>query len=252
MKSLWQVLRGIFIAMASLLLILGGLSLSMAESKMNNAPVPSDTVLVLPTSTFTLRPTFTSTPSSTLGLETPTDTETPTPTLPPPPTNCPPPAGWVGIIVNSGETLPVLATRYRSSVTALRQANCLLTDVLTPGAILYVPPLPTNTRIPCGPPSGWTLMIVQPGDTLYRLSQAFGVTVPELQRANCMGSSTLLHVGQSLYVPPWATRTPSPTLEGFPPSTYVPTDTFFETFTETPTDTSPFIPSETPTDTPTS
>ena len=101
--------------------------------------------------------------------------------------------------------------RYHTGVAELQQANCLQAAELMPGSVIYVPPLPTQTPLPCGRPYGWIVYIIRPGDTLYHLSQAYGVSVASLQTANCMGSSTLLHVGDKLYVPPWATRTPSPT-----------------------------------------
>ncbi len=182
-------------------------------------------------------------------------TATATPTPPPTPTNCPPPSGWVAYVVQPGDTLAILSTRYRISSTTLKQANCLLKSELKAGSIIYVPPLPTQTRIPCGPPRGWIAFIVQPGDTLYRLSQAYGITVADLQRANCMGSTTLLQVGKTIYVPPWAPHTPTPVFPGGDTPTYVPTDTLSnftppdtptETSTEVPPNTETPLPSETP------
>ena len=64
---------------------------------------------------------------------------------------------------------------------------------MLPGSGIYVPPpptLPARTRVSCGAPSGWVIYYVQMGDTLYRLSVAYGITVADLQRANCMGGST--------------------------------------------------------------
>jgi len=245
MKNLWHVLRGLLIALASVGLLFGGLSLSLAENHVTIPPTPTPPPTLsatLPaTATPTLKPfvtaadTFTSLPP------------TSTPTPPPPPTNCPPPSGWVAYVVKTGDTLALLARRYGVSIDSLKQGNCLVTNELTPGAILYVPPSPTQTRVPCGPPSGWILTSVQPGDTLFRLSQAYGITVTQLQSANCMGNSTFLRVGQSLYVPPWAPHTPSPTFPGMDTPTYVPTDTFSEF---TPTDTIFIIPSDTPSETP--
>jgi LysM repeat protein len=119
-----------------------------------------------------------------------------------PPANCPPPAGWSVYFVQPGETLDSIATRYGISSAKLQTANCLITTELIPGVVIYVPPMPTQTPLPCGAPHSWIVYTVRPGDTLYRLSIAYGITVAELQRANCLGSSTLLHTGQLLYVPP--------------------------------------------------
>jgi LysM repeat protein len=227
MRAARQVLLGLFIALASLGLIIGGFSLSLIEGG-PAAPAP-----VSPGPSATWMP-FTP-------LAGPTGTPAATSTLPPTPVNCPPPLGWVPYLVQPGDTLDLLAWRYNVTAGEISAANCLLTDTLVPGSLLYLPPSPPATPIPCGPPRGWVIHYVQFGDTLYRLSQAYGITVADLQQANCLGSSTLIRVGQALYVPPWATRTPSPTFPG--PTTDSPTPS--ETPTPTPSATP--VPSESPT-----
>jgi LysM repeat protein len=250
MIRLRQALLGIFIALASIGLILGGFSLSLAEE--NGITQPTATQTLMPTLSPTLPPLTVATDSPTVSpslTSTLAFTFTPTWTssMSPSPTNCPPRAGWISYIVQSGDTLPKIATRYRSSVAELQQANCLLTVEVLPGMLIYVPPLPTQTPISCGRPSGWVVYIVQPGDTLYRLSVAFGIGVGDLQQANCMGNSTLLRVGQTLYVPPWATRTPSPTFLVFPTYTPIPTNTpEYGLDTDTPTEFPTSEPTEPP------
>jgi LysM repeat protein len=272
MRNWQQLIRGILVALAAIGFVLGGFSLSLAEGDVN-----------LPAPSATLPPPATSTDTPPAPLTPPAESPTPLPptltwtatwtvTLPPPPTNCPPPAGWVPYIVQPGDTLEALATSSHISTAELSQANCLLTSSLLPGVVLYMPPVPTQTPIPCGPPAGWVIYIVRPGDTLYHLSQAYGVSVAELQRANCMGQSTLLHTGQKLYVPPGPTRTstltptrsatltptrsptrstlsPSPATGTASPSTSSPTPSFTPTPTYTPT--SSLSPRATETPTPT-
>lgn len=135
-----------------------------------------------------------------------------------------------------------LAHIYQLTPEALAQANCLMTTSLFPGVILYVPPIPTKTSIPCGSPAGWVKYIVNPDDTLYRLSLSYGITVKELQLANCMGASTLLVVGKAIYVPPWiptlSTSTPTTTptmMPSYTPSPVYRTETITPTFTPSPT-----------------
>jgi hypothetical protein len=104
------------------------------------------------------------------------------------------------------------------------------------------------TVIPCGPPAGWVRAhIVQPGDNLYRIALSYGVTYPQLQRANCMGSSTTIYAGQRLWVPNIPTRTPQPgvtNVPSFPTDTPTPTPTTLQPAdTPTPTD----LPTATPT-----
>ena len=98
--------------------------------------------------------------------------------------------------------------------------------------------VPIQTQIPCGSPNNWVVYIVRAGDTLSRLSQVYGVSIAELQRANCLGTSTVLHTGQILYVPFVATFAPSATLPFVIPTI---------TLTDTPV---PIPPSDTPTEPP--
>jgi hypothetical protein len=133
-----------------------------------------------------------------------------------------------------------------------------LTTDLFPGTVIYVPPASTQTSWLCGRPSGWIVYIVQPGDTLYRLSLAFGVSVAQLQQANCITDPNNLPTGLKLYVPPWA-ATPWPTIPavdtpitwptntpetGVPSETPVPTETLYPTDIPYPTDTP--IPTDIP------
>lgn len=201
MNTLKQGLTGVLIALFSLAIVVGGAALSLSETGGRARPRP-----------------ITATPTASPGLPALTIVSptlpppSPTVTIPPLPTTCPPPAGWLRYTVRAGDTLERLAALYQVSPETLAQANCLVTTTLLPGSLLYLPPRPTRTPIPCGPPAGWTVYVVQPGDTLYRISQAYGIKPSELQFANCLGGSTLIRVGQKLYVPPWATRTPTFTL----------------------------------------
>jgi len=240
---------GVLIALASIGLLLGGFSLSLAEGNsmatatLSSTPTPTPTLM--PTSSPTwqpLPPSISTTPS----LDSPTSLPTWTPSLtltpPAPPTNCPPPLGWLVYFVQPGETLDNIASRYRISTPILQGANCLVTKELLPGVVIYVPPMRTQTPLPCGAPYSWTVYSVQPGDTLYRLSQTYGTTVAELQRANCLGASTLLHTGQVLYVPYSAPPPASPTASGLvvPAGTQAP---------GLPSNTPPIISTQQPTDT---
>jgi len=259
MESLRQVGSGLLFGLVCLAIVLGGFALSIAEGGMG--------ATVATSSVFTLAAPATSVPaiSPTLLLETLTQailpaTDTPASTLtatftpPPPPTNCPPPVGWVAIVVQIYDTLPGLAQTYRVSADAIRQANCLVSDQLVPGSFIYIPPLPTATPIPCGAPAGWVNYVVQPGDTLFSLSQKFRVSVATLQRANCLGSSTYIQGGQIIKVPnvptstPLKSATPSITVivieEETPTSTLTPSITLPAPTTEIPPTTP--VPSDTP------
>jgi LysM repeat protein len=125
--------------------------------------------------------------------------------------------------------------------------------------------IPLATETICAPPSGWVTYVVQPNDSLFNLGLKFGVTVADLQEANCMGASVVIYAGQRLYVPNVPTRIPpvSPTripTESASPTTPEPvsTETPFPTDTPQPTNTTnptntltpPPLPTDTfPTDT---
>ncbi|NLG98578.1 MAG: LysM peptidoglycan-binding domain-containing protein, partial [Chloroflexi bacterium] len=61
---------------------------------------------------------------------------------------------------------------------------------------------------------GWEPYVVNPTDSLFRLSVVFGVSVEALQVANCMGDSTVILPGQVIYVPSLPTETAGGIVEG--------------------------------------
>jgi LysM repeat protein len=210
MQALRQLGGGVIIAIISIVLVLGGISLSLAES----APV---LVLETPTPIPSLAQFF-MTPLTTpsIGISTETATITATlaiaPTQPPAqPTICTPPGGWVQIIVGAGDTIYSLAQRYKTSEDALKNGNCLTSVELQAGSVLYVPFVPTVVMLPCSPPATWVkTYIVQPGENLFRIALSYGLPYQQLQQGNCMGSSTTIYSGQRLWVPNRPTLTPRP------------------------------------------
>lgn len=218
MKALRQMGSGLIIGAVSLLLVIGGISLSLAEiSAPSLPPTPSP----IPT-TFAVE--FASPlPSPTQFVETFTETSTPTSTATltlAQPTSCVIPAGWVSITVRASDTLYSIAERYKTTADILDRNNCLNNIPPAAGAVLYVPPVPTVTVIPCGPPASWVRAhTVKAGENLFRISLLYRTSVAQLQRANCMGSSTIIHVGQVLWVPNVPTSTPGITVTSTPTRT---------------------------------
>ncbi len=247
MRGTNQVLMGILVAFLSAAIVLGSLLLSLVEGGQDLAlipshnPTPTPLLMTLPPGA----PTYT--PSVTPSL-TPTETAAP-------PANCNDvPPGWQAVVIQPDETLSTIAARYGISEQALRQGNCLATttDLLNPGSFIFVPaqaasptPLPpiptltlrpTRTTPPCGPPPGWTIYRVRPGDTLFGLSIRLGVSEQAIQAANCMGNKVNLYAGQPLWVPfipiapilppTWTRTLPPPTFTVTPlPPTWTPTRT---------------------------
>ena len=240
MQALRQLGAGVIVAIFSVILVIGGIFLSLAET----LPSPATPTLIPPTFPLSF-PTPTATVVTILPSETQTETVLPSETasvLPTAsqisvsPTSCTPPSGWIRITTATGETVYALAQRYKTSAESLSAANCLTAVEVPAGSALYVPPVPTVTIIPCGPPAGWVKnYIVQPGDTLFRIAVLYNITYPQLQRGNCMGSSTTIYTGQRLWVPNIPIRTPTPgvtIIPTFPSETSLPTLT-----TAPPTDT---------------
>jgi LysM repeat protein len=236
MQTLRQLGAGVIVAIFSVILVIGGIFLSLAE----NLPTAATPTLIPPTFPLSF-PTPTATIITTMPSETLTETVLPSETasgLPTAsqitlqPTSCTPPSGWIRVTVGTGDTVYSIAQRYKTSAENLSAANCLTAVEVPAGFTLYVPPVPTVTVIPCGPPAGWVKnYFVQPGDTLFRIALSYNITYPQLQRANCMGSSTIIYTGQRLWVPNIPTRTPIPGVTIIPT---FPTDTPLPTITTAP------------------
>jgi LysM repeat protein len=212
MQVVRQIGSGIFYGLVSVMLVIGGLSLALAESYTSPSPTSTASLPIVPQTSTSTQAGPTALPSS-----------TPSPTATPlPPTNCPPPAGWILISVQPYDTLESLAARFRVTPYQLAQANCLPTNNLEPGYNIYVPLPSTALPVSCGAPFGWArAYLVQPGDTLYHIAVSTGTTFSELQSANCL-FSTVITPGNLLWVPNVPIVTPMAIIPNFgmlPPAT---------------------------------
>ena len=249
MKALRQMGSGFIIGAISLILVIGGISLALAETA---APSSPPTPSPIPT-TFAVE--FAS-PLPTQIIPTATSTAVPTTVVNTPQAAvCNIPSAWILITVGTNDTLYSIAERYKTTADNLSAGNCLNSATVAAGSTLFVPPVPTVTVIPCGPPASWIKAYsVKAGDNLYRISLLYRTTVAQLQSANCMGSSTKINVGQVLWVPNVPTSTPAVTNTNTPvPATVTSTRTFTVTpdfSTLTPTSTFIVTSSSTPSITP--
>ncbi len=128
-------------------------------------------------------------------------------------------------IVQAGDTLFSIATKFGTTIAAVQKANQLADPnslavgqrLIIPGAAAQnaITPTPsargptptasssaqaTATRVPSTSAETETY-IVQSGDTLAQIAAQFGVTVAELQRINNIANPNLLSVGQRLIIP---------------------------------------------------
>jgi len=202
MNVLRNVFTGLITALASTVLVIGALSLALTEGYSFALPTLAP---ITQEASATFPPGATPAPVRLSPTAQPV-LVTPTPLAA---TACPAPQGWNPYIVQTGDTLRSLAARFQVSAADLKAANCLITQTLLPGTILYLPAMPptatatlipTWTPVPCGPPAGWVRYLIQPGDNLHRLSLLLGVSIPQLMNANCLTSTQIL-AGSYLWVP---------------------------------------------------
>ncbi len=265
MTSRRELISGLIAALLSIFLVFGSLLASFAE----NGTAVGLKQPELQTATPTV-PTRTPGGPSLTPSDLPTENRSPTIS---PTASCNYPSNWVAVLVSPGDTLESLAKDYDTTINEIIEANCLVIETITAGTVLYVPapkvsvtptktttPRPAPTRCP-GPPPGWVFYTVQAGDNLYAIGRAYGVSVLQLQNANCLGYNTTIRTGQLLRVPNVATRTPLPSPTGTQtpsatPTLLLPTQTASSTNISTATATGTVPPASatathTPTTTPT-
>ena len=264
MKPLKELLLGLLASLATTLIVLGALSISITEGMVfvptqqlsaTSNSLDFDLKTLLPEQTRTTKATET----NYLITATPPAFQT-----------CNYPKKWHPYTIEIGDTLKALAKQFGITQQELKDANCLLSDELVPGTDIYVPslkltatqkptqtsqPSKTSTRVPtgqsnqCGIPAGWIAYRIQPGENLFRIGLRYNVTAEELRRVNCLASSDRIFAGAIIYVPNVPTITPTYTRTSPPPTatpkpTKAPSST--RTFTATlPANTSTTVPSAT-------
>lgn len=116
--------------------------------------------------------------------------------------------GGVKHKVTSGQSLSVIASKYGSSVSALKQANNLKSNTLKVGQVLLIPgagklagtPSPGRQASNSGARVAKTLThTVQRGEFLGKIAAKYGVTVASIRTANRLRSDELA-VGQKLII----------------------------------------------------
>ncbi|MAS34209.1 MAG: hypothetical protein CL610_09385 [Anaerolineaceae bacterium] len=140
------------------------------------------------------------------GTSAPVVTATPIPTTPVPVTQ-------TIYIVQRGDSLSRIARQFDTTVNALAQLNGIVNinriqvgqRLRIPGVPTPVPPAPQPTVAPpqqggSNPPPQATY-IVRPGDSLYRISLLYGVSIARIAQANNLVNLNRIYVGQSLVIP---------------------------------------------------
>ena len=106
--------------------------------------------------------------------------------------------------VKPGDSLSSIARDHGVGVGNLKSWNSIGGDLIFPGDHLTVRKAAAGTPRESPPrvaPGGRKIHIVQPGETLWKISHKFGVSVENVQQLNNL-RGTLIHPGQELIVPP--------------------------------------------------
>jgi len=114
------------------------------------------------------------------------------------------PAPSYGVVfhtVKPGESLLLVAARYRSDLGEIKKLSGLKGDLLKPGQTLKVPIQAKRADEPRLPP-GIQVYTVRPGDSLERIASQYGLRILDLVSANLdLASLDRLSVGSRLFVP---------------------------------------------------
>ncbi len=104
-----------------------------------------------------------------------------------------PPAAYDAYIVQNGDSLSGIAERFSTTIADLRQIN----DIAE-GEPIYAG---QSMLLPAGHSAFVEVYEVQPGDTLFEISQRFNTSVGIIQGLNESGGSSHIEAGQLLIVP---------------------------------------------------
>lgn len=102
-------------------------------------------------------------------------------------------------VVRKGESLSVIAQRYRVSMAKLRRWNRLSRrSMIRVGQRLKIGESQVASSSRSRKPSSVKYYVVQRGDTLIGIAKRFGVSVSELRRLNGLKKRSFLKIGQKL------------------------------------------------------
>ena len=131
------------------------------------------------------------------------------------PVSTPPRRAYVYHRVRSGQTLSLIAKRYRTSVSMIMRANNLRrSNYIIAGRLLKIPQKgyryhPPKVRMPKYGKS--VVHVVRKGDSLWTIAKRYGTTTKNIQKLNNL-RTTDLHKGQTLTI--FKGRQAPPQVEG--------------------------------------
>ena len=109
--------------------------------------------------------------------------------------------------VEKGDTLYGIANKFSTTVQAIKKLNNLTTNTLLPGQQIYIPTpstptptQPTNPPVPQEPETPYLIYTIQRGDSLWKISQKYGIPVNDIIAFNNLSSANL-QIGDELRIP---------------------------------------------------
>ena len=128
------------------------------------------------------------------------------------PVSHPPQRAYAYHRVRNGETLSVIARKYRSSVRSIMRANNLRrSNFIVAGKRLKIPRrgyMPSKPRTVQKPRNGRAVNhVVRKGDSLYTIAKKYGTTTRKIQELNSL-TTTTLQKGQVLKIFPAKSKPP--------------------------------------------
>jgi membrane-bound lytic murein transglycosylase D len=103
---------------------------------------------------------------------------------------------WISHIVQSGDSLWSLASKYDTEVKIIKRINYLNNDLLSINDTLLIPlsKSKSNNFIP------YEMYIVSEGDTLWSIAKEYNIEIRDLSRMNSIDENSYLQLGQQLSI----------------------------------------------------
>jgi len=103
---------------------------------------------------------------------------------------------WISHIVQSGDSLWSLASKYDTEVKIIKKINYLNNDLLSINDTLLIPlsKSKSNNFIP------YEMYIVSEGDTLWSIAKEYNIEIRDLSRMNSIKENSYLQLGQQLSI----------------------------------------------------
>lgn len=121
---------------------------------------------------------------------------------------------WVRYKIQSGDSISVIAKRYKTTIKVLREVNGMTNNKIRAGKVLFVPVaskgaeqyvLTATERLKSKQNRNSTssikkIHITKPGDSFWDIARKYGVGTRDVARWNNLGTSDTLRIGQKLVI----------------------------------------------------